>query len=88
MLEIYVSKSGPKKEWLPTTKGWGGGPAQSKVYAVVEDEVELTISAALHTIATEEGVFDEYYRDQFVVSVNRILVILLDNYYFSINFSV
>ena len=27
-----------------------------QVYAVVEDEVELTISAALHTIATEEGV--------------------------------
>ena len=39
------------------------------MYAVVEDEVELTMSAELYAIATEEGAFDDYYRDQFDVSV-------------------
>ena len=41
-----------------------------QVYAVVEDEVELMMSAEIHAITTEEGAFDDYYRDQFDVSLH------------------
>ena len=41
-----------------------------QVYAVVEDEVELMMSAGFIPLIYGGRSFDEYYRDQFDVGVN------------------